>query len=301
MTTKTRLDFSLVGFCVVGVMVLALQFLMTDRAPQNQTALNQPHGVDEILDALTVSLPTVSSTNNREALNSSLRRRQEAIENLRTNTSDILPQLMQEVYAIGMVEATNRSAVATRTARLGLAFEVLGSNARPLLPKLENEFNAGRSIGPCVIAFQHIGGTDCGLILVSGLTNGSSSTRNAAMSVISSFATNREVAHFAVPPLIQLLRDDLQFSRALAASVLGSFRQEPEIVIPSLLEVAKNDSDFVVRVSAIKAIGRFGTNAAKVKSALESIAATDREPSARRMASVAIQAANGDITLDEVQ
>jgi HEAT repeat protein len=119
--------------------------------------------------------------------------------------------------------------------------------------------------------------------------------------VISSFATNREVAHSAVPPLLQLLKDDSEFSRALAASALGSFRQEPESIIPSLLQVAKNDSNFVVRITATKAIGRFGTNAAMAKPELEGISATDRETSVRRIAAVAIRAANGEIPPDEVQ
>lgn len=298
---KTRLTLILVGICVVVVAVLVVQLLTAGRAPQNQTSLNQSQGINEIFEGLTVSLPTVSSTNNREALSDRLKRRQDAIEKLRANASSILPQLMQEVYAVGMIEATNRSAAVSRTARLALAFEVLGDDARPLLPKLEEEFNAGRSIGPCVAAFQYIGGTDCGLILVSGLTNSASFIRNAAMSVLSGFATNREVAHSAVHPLLQLLKDDSKFSRALAASVLGSFRQEPDTVIPSLLQVAKNDSDFVVRVSAIKAIGRFGTNAATAKTDLKGIAATDQEARVRRIASVAIRAVSGEIPPDEVQ
>jgi HEAT repeat protein len=100
---------------------------------------------------------------------------------------------------------------------------------------------------------------------------------------------------------MQLLRDDSEFSRALAASVLGSLQQEPDAAIPNLLRVAKNDSDFVVRVSAVKAIGRFGTNAAIVRTDLESIAASDQERSVRRIAEVAVRAANGEIPPNEVQ
>jgi HEAT repeat protein len=97
------------------------------------------------------------------------------------------------------------------------------------------------------------------------------------------------------------LKDDSEFSRALAASVLGSLQQEPDAVIPDLLQVANNDSNFVVRVSAVKAIGRFGTNAAVVRTDLESIAARDQERSVRRIAEVAVRAANGEIRPDEVQ
>ncbi|OQC68364.1 MAG: HEAT repeat protein [Verrucomicrobia bacterium ADurb.Bin006] len=298
---KTRVALIAVGICTVVGAVFVLRLQTAERASQNQTSPSRSGGLNEILEGLTLSLPTVSSTNNRAALAEGLRRRQDAIEKLRADASGYLPQLMEEVYAVGHIEATNQNAAASRTAQLALAFEALGSEARPLLPKLEDEFNAGRSIGPCVAAFQHIGGTDCGLILVSGLTNSDRLIRNAAMSTLSGFATNRDVAIFAVRPLLQLLKDDSEFSRALAASVLGSLQQEPDAVIPDLLQVANNDSNFVVRVSAVKAIGRFGTNAAVVRTDLESIAARDQERSVRRIAEVAVRAANGEIRPDEVQ
>jgi len=101
--------------------------------------------------------------------------------------------------------------------------------------------------------------------------------------------------------LVKLLGDDSQFSKALAASVLGSLHQHPEVAIPDLIRVAKNDSDFVVRVMAVKAIGRFGTNAAIVRADLERIAATDREKIVRRTAEVAVRAANGEIPPEKVQ
>lgn len=298
---KTRGALIAVGICMVVVAVFVLRLRTVESVPQNQTSTSRSEGMNEILEALTLSLPTVSSTNNREALADGLRRRQDALEKLRANASTYLPQLMKEVYAAGRIEATNRNAAASRTAQLALAFEALGSEARPLLPKLKDEFNAGRSIGPCVAAFLHIGGTDCGLILVSGLTSSDRLIRNASMSALSGFATNRDVAISAVRPLLRLLKDDSELSRALAASVLGSLQQEPNAVIPDLLQVAKNDSDFVVRVFAVKAIGRFGTNAAIVRTDLESIAATDQDRSVRRIAEVAIRAANGEIPSDKVQ
>jgi hypothetical protein len=261
---KTRVALIAVGVSVVVAAVISLRLQTAERVFPNQNVSQQAEELRKILEALMLSLPATNSTNNREFLTDGLQRRQDALEKLRANASAYLPQLMEGVYAVGRIEATNRNAAASRTAQLALAFEALGSEARPLLPKLKDEFYAGRSIGPCVAAFQHIGGTDCGLILVAGLTNADRRIRNAAMSVLSVFSTNRDVALSAVRPLIQLLRDDSEFSRALAASVLGSLQQEPDAVIPDLLRVAKNDSDFVVRVSAVKAIGRFGTNAAMI-------------------------------------
>jgi len=149
-----------------------------------------------------------------------------------------------------------------------------------------------------VAAFQHVGGTDCGLILVSGLTNATPSIRDAAMSVIASFATNREVSRAAIPPLLNILEDDSAFSRTLAANALGSMRQDPERVVPKLLQVARQDSDFIARLAAIKAIGRLGTNSEMAKQALEGIAAADPEVVVRRIAFEAIRAANGDLPPD---
>jgi len=283
-------------------MAIAIPKLLTARrVSETQLFDEKSEGLNEILRALAIPPPTTASTSNNEPIKESLKKRREATEKLRTNASFFLPQLMQEVYAIGTIETTNRTAAAARTAQLALAFEALDGEARPLLPQLKDEFYAGRSIGPTVAAFQHIGGTDCGLILVSGLTNANPLVRNAVMSVLSSFATNRDIALPAVHPLRQLLKDDSAFSRALAASVLGSFRQVPDAVITDLIQVAKTDSDFVARASAVKAIGRFGTNAAAVKPELESIEANDREASVRRIAAIAIRAVAGETFRDEVQ
>ncbi len=298
---KIRVVIIAVGVCLVMVAVFAAKFLKDNSFSRGQTSLKEARELSLILGALAVPLPSVSSTSNREALSERIKRRQDAIQKLRANASNLLPSLMQEVRAVGMVEVTNRSAAASRTAQLAVAFEVLGDDARPLLPQLKDEFRAGRSIGPCVSAFQHIGGTDCGLLIVSGLTNSDQLIRNGAMSVLSSFTTNREVAQAAVHPLLERLKDSSGFSRALAASVLGSLRHDFDVIIPSLLQVAKNDPDFVIRASAAKAIGRFGTNAAMVKSDLEGIAATDHEATVRRIASTAIRALSGEISPAEIQ
>lgn len=77
---------------------------------------------------------------------------------------------------------------------LSLVFKALGSNARPLFPELKDEFQAGRSLAPCVAGFCCIGGTDCGLVLVEGLASTNKFICNYALSGISSFSTNSDVA-----------------------------------------------------------------------------------------------------------
>jgi hypothetical protein len=124
---------------------------------------------------------------------------------------------------------------------------------------------------------------------------------NSAVRAISS--TDREIASEAASLLLRVgrLHDDEPFSRALTARDLGSLRANPETVIPALLQVAEQDQDFEVRINAVQAIGRFGTNALSVKSRLEVIAATDSDPRVRRIASMAMQAAEGKIAPEEIQ
>jgi hypothetical protein len=283
---------------MIVVAVLTLRFVPAGHISSNCESSDKAVGLDDLLQTLTIS--TTNATN-RTTVKEARERKQRTIDMLRANTSNFLPQLMQEVYNIGYIEVTNKNVAARRTERLGLVFEALGAEARPLLPKLINEFNAGRSIGPCVVAFRHIGGGDCGLILVSALTNSNLRMRNASMSVISTFATNREVAAAAVPPLLLILKDDSAFSRAAAASALGYLRSQPDTVVPSLLNTAKHDSDFVVRTMAIKAIGHFGTNAVSVTPALEAIADADENTSVRRVASLAIRAINEGVLPNELR
>ena len=121
------------------------------------------------------------------------------------------------------------------------------------------------------------------------------------MSGLSGFVTNREVALSAVPGLLLLLKDNSQVPRVLASSLLGTFRIEHETVIPALIQIAEGDSDFIARISAIKAIGRFGTNGAAAKPTLEKIAIRDEKTQVRRIASVALQAVSGNISPEDVQ
>ena len=324
---KIRLILAAVTISLILLAMLVLPFRKADRTTRNQTLGHSSDGIEEILpalsppsahvkstniaerlierlrrqqpdladvlQALSPSWPEATSTNRQESVESRLNRQREALSRLRLNIATYLPGLMEEVYAVGRLEATNRNAASGRMEALALAFGTLGGEARPLLPLLIEEFRAGRSIGPCVIAFQSIGGKECGLILVSGLTNSDRLVRNAAMSVLPSFSTNRDVAISALPSLLVLLNDGSPFSRALACSVLGTLQTEANTILPALLQVARDDSDFVARVSAIKAIGHFGTNAAAAKPDLEAILSADQEPHVRRITGEVLRKVGG--------
>lgn len=299
---RQRLAIIFTAALIVGLAWAAI-FISTgaDRAsihaPRQET-----DDFSALLDALVVSLPEGPlNESERETFRMRVQKEQQAVEKLRQLGTNSLVRLMEEVRAAGLVEATNRNGAMNATRRLARAFEILGDEARPLLPLLIGELRAGRSIGPSIVGIQFIGGTDAGLALVPGLTNSDPIIRNWTMSALSRFGTDREVAVTAVRPLLKLLGDDSEFSRALAGTVLGSLGQEPEAVIPELLQVARNDSDFVVRASAIKAIGRFGTNAAPSKADLDSIAMMDEKAIVRRIATLAARAASGEISPEEVR
>lgn len=277
---------------------LLMQHLVRDHSTGQQKEVNRSPEIINVLEALTLPLPSKTSTNYSATLRMATRRRQEAIEQLQTNQPVLLPQIIEEVINVGGMERTNRTAAAAMTAQLALAFEVLGPDASPLLPRLKKEFAQGRSVGPCVAAFQHIGSTEAGLILVSGLTNSDRMVRNACMSVIGSFSENRAVTQKAVAPLIASLNDSSPFVRSLAASGLGTFSQNADVVVPRLVALARSDSNVVVRSMALKSIGQFGTNAAGVRLELKRVLETERERSVREIAENALKAVTGETRSD---
>ena len=257
---------------------------------------------ETLLDSLVVSIPDGPlSDADRRVLSERRKEQHQAEAKLRELGTNVLPQLMQKVEALGRVEATNRAAARVDTRRLARAFEILGDKAIPLLPMLTNELHRGQSIGPSMAGLVGIGGSQAGLALIPELTNSDSTIRNWTMSALSYFSTNREVVAVAVPLVLPYLHDDSAFTRSLTANLLGQFHTNAEAVLPQLAELAEHDQDIVVRISAIKSIGRFGTNAASMKAVLEKIAATSQEQSIRSMTYNALQAARGEIPPDAIR
>lgn len=70
----------------------------------------------------------------------------------------------------------------------------------------------------------------------------------------------------------------------MAANTLGYLRQNRDEVLTNLIQTASSDPNYVVRMSAIKAVGQFGTNAIVVKSQLDAIAAMDESVAVRNHA-----------------
>jgi len=221
--------------------------------------------------------------------------RDEVVVRLQELGTNILPQLMEKVREAGRIAERNPSAGLELNAQLAFVFQVLGSNAAPLLPELIEEYQSGRSVGPALAGIVAIGATEGGLAIVPGLTNVDPGVRLATISAISYFRTNSAVVDQALPLLLKNLGDTSGSVRAAAASVLGSFRSQPEVVIPALIKLAETDEDLVVRSVAIKAIGQFGSEGAIALSNLERIARFDSEEVVRRAATNAIRSIEGEI------
>jgi len=232
---------------------------------------------------------------NAEEIRRWLDTRDEVVVRLQELGTNILPQLIEKVREAGRIAERNPSAGIELNAQLAFVFQVLGSNAAPLLPELIKEYQAGRSIGPALAGIVAIGATEGGLAIVPGLTNVDPGVRLATISAISYFRTNSAVVDQALPLLLKNLGDALGSVRAAAASVLGSFRSQPEVVIPALIKLAEADEDLVVRSVAIKAIGQFGSEGAIALSNLERIARLDSEEVVRRAATNAIGSIKGEI------
>src|SRR5436190_6623064 len=145
--SKSRIALLVVAVSLVVVAVLVLKFQIGERGRMREKNSDE---VNDILEALPVSTTSTNGiTYKVDGLQTRLKNSRQAAEKLRANPAVFLPRVMEEVYAVERVEATNRAA-AKKTERLALAFEALGGEARPLLPKLKEEFDRGRSIGPCV-------------------------------------------------------------------------------------------------------------------------------------------------------
>ena len=297
---KHRIIVIAVGFIAITVMTVGIMHKRGSYSSRSAATIKRLDDLDVALNALVIPPLKSSITNEsqREAFSKIWKNRQQAVAQLRTMGTNVWPQLTEKVRAALKSGTTNPDEANHTATKLIQAFEILQCDAQPLLPMLIEEFRANRSPDLTVAGMRYIGGTYAGLILVEGLTNADRRIRNAVLNALQSFSTNREVSLAAVSPAVMLLHDNGPFSRALASSLLGSLHICPESVVPALLELAEHDPDFVVRVMAIKAIGRFGTNAISVRPNLEIIATSDRERSVRRIASVAIRAAQGEIAPD---
>lgn len=207
-----------------------------------------------------------------------------AADQLLKLSTNALPLLLQKVRCIDGIAVTNPALAGERKEQLQAAFQVLGTNARPILPDLIHEFQSGRCLGNAPHAIAHIGGEEAGRILIAATTNKDPGIRTCGATALAFLGNDDRIAHDAIPPLLKLLRDSSTVPKTTAATTLGILRREPEVVVPALLKVAETDRNPVVRLGALSAVGRFGSRTAFAIPRLEAIARKDVDSHVRRFA-----------------
>jgi HEAT repeat protein len=197
--------------------------------------------------------------------------------------------MMEELVAVGAIEATNVVAAMDRKLRLQAAFEVLGPVAKPLVPELIAELKAGRSLGNAAHALAQIGGDEAQRALIEAVTNADPRIRAAGAASVRYLRHNPEKSREAVPPLLVVLGDSSAVLRSVAADSLGILKAEPQHVIPALVQTAETDPHSVIRAVAIKSIQHFGTVPSDIQRRLQKIADTDADEHVRKMATRAVE------------
>lgn len=209
--------------------------------------------------------------------------REESVRQLRQLGTNALPFLVKEIKRLDQFGYPEPPQATELKLSLWAAFQVLDSIAEPLLPSLLDDLRNGRSLGVVGYAIASIGGEQAGLGLVQGLTNSNPQVRATAVTAIVDFKDNNVVKQAAASPLINLLNDESEVLRTMAANSLGILQPKAELALPALIVKAENDTP-VVRIIALKAIGRFGKDAMSLKDKLEVIVNKEKDQEVKKMA-----------------
>jgi hypothetical protein len=212
-----------------------------------------------------------------------------AAADLRNLGTNAMPLLLSQVKLLDTLKGTNSASALNQQTKLQAAFDVLGPQAKSLLPELVAEFKSGRNLGITAYALGRIGGAEAGHALVQAITNSSPQMRASGASSIEYFKGDPEVAASAVQPLLQLMTDRSGPLRSLAAAALGKLKTNPDTVIPALLRTLDTDPDAIVRATAAESIGRFGSDATPAAERLGRAAKSDGDEHVRTMAAQAIK------------
>lgn len=251
-----------------------------------------------ILNSLApTSSPPIIGKDRRAMEEAQERTKRSASERLRDGATNYLPKLMDELFAIEKMETENPKLSNIKAYQVGVAFQVLGERATPVIPILRAELESGRHIGASVVALYNIGTTSAGIALASQLTNINKKVRNSAIAVMSPFSRDREVCDLALPHLYSILRIDSEYSRILAARAIGAIGRGDE-ALTNLMEAVKKDSAPGVRLYAIESISLFGTNASSALSLIKEVARTDTHPKVQEVALAAAAAIEGKSNSD---
>jgi len=211
---------------------------------------------------------------------------EQKIYRLRHPDSKTLQLLMDEIKDIGAVEKVDYSNAADRIIRIRKAFEIVGTNAAPLIPDLRKEFLSGNNVGDSAWTLVYIGG-NAWPTLFEGLTNSNEGIRNSSVSAMSYTSGTNTV--LALPYLESFLTNRSEETRIVAAGSLGYLSVDANMKLPALIQCAEGDTNITVRASAVKAIRQIGINSPEVREALKHISESDKNELIRRFAAKSLE------------
>ena len=225
--------------------------------------------------------------------------RDEAKESIRQIGTNALPFLLEELRTLGVLWQNNitnfysKPEIVERQMRLRATFEVLGSIAKPAIPILRERMNENGFVADTSQhALIQIDPAIAARVLTEALTNKHYYVSCAAANNLFSLNTNAEIA---VTVLLKTLRDnssntnDSRNLRSFSANALGAIGKQPETIVPVLARVIQDDESPLVRLSAVRALAKFGTNATPALPMLWQVSTNDPQTHVRSSASVAIQ------------
>lgn len=200
----------------------------------------------------------------------------EAIRKIGTNA---IPFLLKEISESGELQkkvdgGDNSYKTRLRLNKISLAFEILGSIAKPAVPELVQLLNNSNNFGFAAFALTQTDPQTAVVVLAQALTNNNIQTRIEAVHDLSVVASSANIA-LAVPNLIQCLKyqsseSDLHLLKYFTANTLGDIHARPDIAVPALLETLTNKSDAgEIRMASVRALGQFGNAAISAVPVLE--------------------------------
>ena len=204
----------------------------------------------------------------------------EAVREIGTNGLSLLLQRLQ------FKDPNDLSLTTARRAQARLAFEALGSQATPAIPRLmsllrDETFVRGADTALVAAAALRAIGSNSIPPLATALARGANAERYGAALALSFFPAS---AKTVAPLLIEALKDFDTRVRARAAISLGAMPGEDEKVVPALA-AALADSSSSVRSAAVASLRECGTAAKSAIPALVTVVIKDAED-ANRLAAV---------------
>ncbi|MGA4579902.1 HEAT repeat domain-containing protein [Limisphaera sp. VF-2] len=224
----------------------------------------------DILQSLIVDMPpSLSDAATLEEVRARIRRRDLAVQALRGLGTNALPHLTTELRRLCDADPHHPETVVGMD-RVRAALRVLGEDAKAFLPEVLALMQQKTNAIPCLVALTGIGGEEAGLAFLNAVLHQDGDTRVKSLFLFgySDFPRYDAVAGAARPWLLELLQHTNPVVRIAAVNVVADLADARDESLAVLIEMLQRDEDVMVRVAAMKAMERHGTNAAAALPAL---------------------------------